>query len=56
MELLVFALAILTVVSMIGLSMVSFTVAIKSLVKINLLEEEILQIKKQPKKFKKTIM
>jgi cobalamin biosynthesis protein CobD/CbiB len=41
MELLVFSLAILTVASIIGLSMVSFSVAFKSLVKINALEDKL---------------
>jgi hypothetical protein len=45
MELLVFFLAILTVASIIGISMVAFVVAFKSLVKINLLEKELSQIK-----------
>jgi hypothetical protein len=47
MEILVFFLAILTVASIIGLSMVAFVVAFKSLVKVTELEKELNQIKKQ---------
>jgi hypothetical protein len=53
MELLVLALTVLIFGSMIGISMVSFTIAMKCLVKTNLLEEEILQLKNQSKKIKK---
>jgi len=49
MELLIFSLAILTVASIIGLSMVAFSVAIKSLVKINTLEDKLNSIQEQPK-------
>jgi hypothetical protein len=45
MELLVFFLAILTVASIIGISMVSFAVAFKSLVKVNELEQELVKLK-----------
>jgi hypothetical protein len=45
MELLVFFLAILTVASIIGISMVGFTIAFKSLIKINELEQELIKIK-----------
>ena len=45
MELLVFFLAILTVASIIGISMVSFVVAFKSLVKVNELEQELVKLK-----------
>jgi hypothetical protein len=45
MELLVFFLAILTVASIIGISMVAFTVAFKSLVKVNVLEQELVKLK-----------
>ena len=45
MELLVFFLAILTVASIIGISMVSFTIAFKSLVKVNELEQELVKLK-----------
>jgi hypothetical protein len=50
MELLVFSLAILTVASIIGLSMISFSVAIKSLVKINELESKLNSIQGAPPK------
>jgi hypothetical protein len=50
MELLVFSLAILTVASIIGLSMVSFSVAFKSLVKINALEDKLNSIQGAPPK------
>ena len=45
MELLVFFLAILTVASIIGISMVAFAIAFKSLVKINELEQELVKLK-----------
>jgi hypothetical protein len=45
MELLVFFLAILTVASIIGISMVAFAIAFKSLVKINELEQELIELK-----------
>ena len=41
MELLVFSLAILTVASIIGISMIAFSIAFKSLVKINELESKL---------------
>jgi hypothetical protein len=47
MELLVFFLAILTVASIIGISMVSFAIAFKSLVKVNELEQELVKLKNQ---------
>ena len=45
MEILVFFLAILVVGSIIGISMIAFRVAFTSLVKVNLLEKELSQIK-----------
>lgn len=51
MEILVFFLAILTVASIIGISMVGFVVAFKSLVKVNELEQELIKLKNKNEKF-----
>jgi hypothetical protein len=51
-ELLVFAITILIVASMIGISMVAFRIAIKSLIAVKVLEEEVKVLKKPIKKVK----
>jgi hypothetical protein len=45
MEILVFFLAILVVGSIIGISMIAFRVAVTTLVKVNSLEKELIEIK-----------
>lgn len=52
MELLVFVLMILTISSIIGISMVSFKLAFKTIIKLNELEQEIIEIKSKKSKSK----
>lgn len=47
MEILIFFLVILVVASIIGIAMVSFKVGFTSLLKVKVLEEELIQLKKQ---------
>jgi hypothetical protein len=51
-ELLVFGITILIFASMIGISMVAFRIAIKSLIAVKMLEEEVKVLKKPIKKVK----
>ncbi len=51
-ELLVFGITILIFASMIGISMVAFRIAIKSLIAVKVLQEEVKVLKKPIKKVK----
>jgi len=51
-ELLIFFLAILIFASIIGISMVAFTIAFKSLIKVKVLETELTELKQKIKKVK----